>query len=220
MGASSTLSKSCSLPIEACTMTCSSRVKPLRPSSMSDRCPSLRCSAVQQSRRRETYCFILSPFCQDRGPLGRRYCRNNSLDPCSVKGKNHSPHVVDQRVDTTWSSVNNFAQIIEANCLCRDECFTNKAQSCVPSHGNLLRLLSRYMRMYAFQHDYQQHHARKILKKLQRMPWRHNEIVKRRITRSQVDLFFSSCHCLETGKLAPRLYSAYKPRLADQRNEQ
>ena len=35
--------------------------------------------------------------------------------------ENHFKHVVAQRVDTTWSSANNFEKTIEANFLCRDE---------------------------------------------------------------------------------------------------
>ena len=39
----------------------------------------------------------------------------------------HSSHMTNPRVDTTRSSVNNFAQIIEANFLCRDECVTTQS---------------------------------------------------------------------------------------------
>ena len=86
--ASATLSKSCA------TIR-SSRVKPLRSSNMSDRCHSLRwitgsiCTrSIQQRRRRKTYCFMLSPFCLDKGPPGRQYWRNSSLVSRSDKGKN------------------------------------------------------------------------------------------------------------------------------------
>ena len=95
MRASATVWKSRSLPNEACTtITHSSRIKPLRSSNMSDRCPSLRCitgsiwtKSVQRRRRRETNCFISSPFCLDRGPPGRQCWRNDSVDSCSVKWK-------------------------------------------------------------------------------------------------------------------------------------
>ena len=39
----------------------------------------------------------------------------------------HSSHVVDQCVDTTWSSIDNFTQIIEASFLCRDECIATQS---------------------------------------------------------------------------------------------
>ena len=43
------------------------------------------------------------------------------------QGKIHSSHVLNQRVNTAWSSVNNFPQIIEANFLCRDGCVTTQS---------------------------------------------------------------------------------------------
>ena len=38
----------------------------------------------------------------------------------------HFVHVTDQRVDTAWSSIENFAQITYANYLCCDECITTQ----------------------------------------------------------------------------------------------
>ena len=59
-------------------------------------------------------------FVWTKGPPGRQYWRNNPWDSCSVKGK-HSSHMLNQCVNTTWSSVNIFTQIFEANFLCHDE---------------------------------------------------------------------------------------------------
>ena len=131
MRASATLSNSRSLLIEECTMARSSRVKPLRSSNMSDRCPSLRwdywvhlnqeCPATSSPRDILLHTFsVLS----GQGPPGRQHGRNNYLDSCSVKGKNHSSHMTNQCVNATWSSVNDFKQITEANFLCRDDCVT------------------------------------------------------------------------------------------------
>ena len=53
--------------------------------------------------------------------------------------------------------------------------------------GNLLRLRSKFERLFASQRDFRQHHASIILKKLQRMPWRHKESKKKWITRLQED---------------------------------
>ena len=101
MIASAILSKSRALLIEACTMIRSSCVKPLRSSNMSDRSPSLRwitgsiwTRKIQQPRRRETYCFTLSPFCL---PLCLLWIRTMSRE-------NHSTHVFTQCVNTLCSS--------------------------------------------------------------------------------------------------------------------
>ena len=131
-------------------------------------------------------------FCLDRGLPRRQHWRNNSLDSCSVKGKTHSSQMLNQRVDTTRSSVNNFAQIkllvprrvrhhaVGHRLWTSLRCIDNQMyQQCVVEceifiHGNLLRRHSRYMRLYAFQHDFQQHHASITPKKQLRKPWRHN----------------------------------------------
>ena len=117
---------------------------------------------------------------------------------------------LNQRVDSTWSSINNFARIIEANFLCRDECvatqsvtdFGHRFEKLITSFNSNAQLCVEFlsmvkcMRQYLFQRGFQPHCARKAQRKLQMMPWRHNEIQQRWITRSQVDLF-SSCHCLK-----------------------
>ena len=100
----------------------------------------------------------------------------------------------NQRVDTTRSSVNNDAQIIEANFLCRmrrhavhhrlsslRQCIDHQIfQRCVVKYGilirgNLLRLHCRFLRLYASQHDFQRRPAGFTPKKQLMMSWRHKQ---------------------------------------------
>ena len=56
-------------------------------------------------------CFMLSPFCLDKGPPGRQYWRNNSLVFVSSQREKPS-HAYDE------STCRYHAEIFEANCLC------------------------------------------------------------------------------------------------------
>ena len=49
-------------------------------------------------------------------------------------------------------------------------------ESEIPMRENLLRLHGRFLRLHVFQHEFQQRHEGITLKKLQRKPWRHNEL--------------------------------------------
>ena len=84
-------------------------------------------------------------------------------------------HAVGHRL---WTSLRCIDHQIHQQCVVECE---------IPIHGNLLRLHSRCTRLYAFQHDFQQHHAKKNTKETaeEAMAPQLNE--KRWITRSQVD---------------------------------
>ena len=69
---------------------------------------------------RHTSCTCLI-LCRRAGR--RRHCTFAIIGPVSS-----IPRMwLNQRVNTMWSSVNKFAQIIEANFLCRDECVTTQS---------------------------------------------------------------------------------------------
>ena len=118
--------------------------------------------------------------------------------------ENHSSQMIDQHVNTTRCSIDNFAEIIEANFLCRDECVVLRCtdrqsyQRCeveceIPTRENSLHLRSRCMHLNVFQHDFQPRHASTTLEEA--MGPQSNE--KKLITRSQVDPVAASCHCLK-----------------------
>ena len=76
----------------------------------------------------------------------------------------------------------------------------------VPIQGKLLRLPSRFLRLHAFQHDFQQHHERETLKKQLMKPGRHNCLKE-----MDPSVAGRSCSLLGTSKRVVLLYGAYKP---------
>ena len=174
--ASATLSKSRSLLIEACTITHSSRVKPLRSSSMSDRCPSLRCVTDLNSNvvvaRHTVSCSLRSVWTgvlQGDGTGGMilwirvlsrekpflayddSVCQYHMFFCQQLHTDYRSQLPVPRRMRH---------RAVRHRLLTSLQCIGHQFdQQCAvesgnPIHGNLLRLQSRIMRLNAFQHDF------------------------------------------------------------------